>query len=315
MTITEALQEKNKQRVEAETKADKRTRELHLALPALKELDKQLAACGPALVKVMMSKDRQALEALETENRALQEKRRRLLAENGYRPNEDDPVYACTVCGDSGYVEMKLCDCVRKRIAMERYTATGLGKGLLGKSFDNFSLHYYTGEEKSHMQTLLSICRSYAEGFDENARPLLFMGKTGLGKTHLSAAIASTVAQKGYDVLYETAQKLIDRYEVSRFGGDDSGIIERYESCDLLLIDDLGTERTTQYTAATFFNLLNTRLLNERPIIINTNLNRPQLEKMYGERILSRLLGEFRVLKFVGTDVRMQKVTTGKADK
>lgn len=314
MTITEALQEKDRQRAAAEAKADERTRELHRALPALEELDKRLSACGPALVKVVMSKDAEALKALETENRALQEQRRRLLTENGYRPDEDDPAYACPVCRDSGYAGLKLCDCVRRRLAVDRYTSTGLGKGLLEKTFDNFSLRYYTGEDKPHMETVLAICRTYAERFDENARPLLFLGKTGLGKTHLSAAIAATVAKKGYDVLYETAQKLFDRYEAARFGRDGSGTTERYESCDLLLIDDLGTECASQYTSATFFNLLNTRLLNGKPLIINTNLSRAQLEKAYGERVLSRLLGDFRVLKFVGTDVRMQKVTSGKTD-
>lgn len=314
MTITEALQEKTKQRAEAEAKADARTRELHRALPALEELDRQLAAFGPALVKVMLRKDRQALQALEAENRALQAKRRQLLTENGYRPDEDEPVYTCPACRDSGYVELKLCDCVRQRLAVGLYTSTGLGKGLLGKTFDNFSLRYYTGEEKQHMETVLSICRSYAERFDENAKPLLFLGKTGLGKTHLSAAIAMTVAKKGYDVLYETAQKLFDRYEAARFGRDSSGAIERYENCDLLLIDDLGTECASQYTSATFFNLLNTRLLNGKPIIINTNLTRAALEKTYGERVLSRLLGDFRVLRFVGTDVRMQKVTAGNTE-
>lgn len=315
MTIIEALQEKDRQRAEAEAKADARTRELQRAIPALEELDKQLSACGPMLAKIMMSRDAEALKALEEENRTLQEKRRQLLAENGYRPQEDDPVYTCPVCRDTGYVGLKLCDCVRKRMAVELYTSTGLGKGLFDKTFDNFSLRFYTGEDKSHMETVLSICRSYAEKFDENARPLLFLGKTGLGKTHLSAAIASTVAQKGYDVLYETAQRLFDRYESSRFGRDDSGMTERYESCDLLLIDDLGTECASQYTSATFFNLLNTRLLNGRPIIINTNLNRAQLEKAYGERVLSRLLGDFRVLKLMGTDVRMQKVAEGKGNK
>lgn len=313
MTITEALQEKDRQRAEAEAKADERTRKLHFALPALKELDEQLASCGPALVQVMMRKDRQALQALEAENRALQEKRRQLLVKNGYRPDEDEPAYTCPVCKDSGYVGLKLCDCVRRRMAVELYTSTGLGKGLLGKTFDNFSLRYYTGEDKQHMETVLSICRAYAEQFDETARPLLFLGKTGLGKTHLSAAIAMTVAQKGYDVLYETAQKLFDRYEAARFGRDNDRMTERYESCDLLLIDDLGTECASQYTSATFFNLLNTRLLNGQPIIINTNLNRAALEKTYGERALSRMLGDFRVLKFVGTDVRMQKVTSGNA--
>lgn len=311
MTVTEALQEKSRLQAEAETKADQRTRALHRALPELKTLDEQLSAFGPALVKAVIGKDPGAMKQLESENRALQAKRRQLLTENGYRPDEDEPLYACKRCRDSGYVNLKLCDCVRSLVAMDRYTSAGLGKGLSGKTFENFSLRFYLEEDRKHMETVLSICRSYAEQFDENARPLLFIGKTGLGKTHLSAAIAATVAKKGYDVLYETAQKLFDRYEAARFGRDSSGMTERYESCDLLLIDDLGTECGSQYASSAFFNLLNTRLLNGQPIIINTNLNRPQLEKAYGERVLSRLLGDFRVLRFVGTDVRMQKVTAG----
>lgn len=314
MTVTEALQEKSRLRAEAEAKADERTRALHRALPALEKLDKQLSAFGPALVKAVIGKDQATLERLEAENRALQEQRRRLLTENGYRPDEDEPIYHCAVCRDSGYVDLKLCDCVRSLVAVGLYTSAGLGKGLFGKTFENFSLRFYTGEDRKHMETILSICRGYAEQFDTDARPLLFVGKTGLGKTHLSAAIAATVAKKGYSVLYETAQKLFDRYEAARFGRDGSGMTERYETCDLLLIDDLGTECGSQYTSATFFNLLNTRLLNRQPIIINTNLNRPQLEKAYGERVLSRLLGDFRVLQFVGTDVRMQKVKAGMTD-
>lgn len=314
MTVTEALQEKDRLRGDAEAKADARTRELYRVLPALEDLDKALAACGPALVRAAMGGNSAALQQIEQENLALQEKRRSLLVQHGYRPDEDAPVYACASCKDSGYIGLKLCDCVRRRVAMDAYTSAGLGKGLLEKTFDNFSLRFYTGEDRAHMETVLAICRKYAEQFDENARPLLFMGKTGLGKTHLSAAIAGTVAKKGYRVLYETSQKLFDRYEAARFGRDDSGMIERYESCDLLLIDDLGAECGSQYTAATFFNLLNTRLINGKPILINTNLTRPQLEKAYGERVLSRLLGDFRVLRFAGTDVRMQKITTGNAE-
>lgn len=312
MTVTEALHEKDRQRNDAENAADERTRALYRVLPALEEIDRSLAACGPALAFAVLGKDPDALKKIEAENLALQEKRRALLVQHGYRPDEDAPVYSCDACKDSGYVDMKLCDCVRRRIALDAYTSAGLGKGLMEKTFENFSLRFYTGEERKHMETILSICRKYAEQFDENARPLLFTGKTGLGKTHLSAAIAGTVARKGYRVLYETSQKLFDNYEAARFGRDNSGTVDRYETCDLLLIDDLGAECGSQYTAATFFNLLNTRLINGQPIIINTNLTRPQLEKAYGERVLSRLLGDFRVLQFRGTDVRMQKITGDK---
>jgi len=179
----------------------------------------------------------------------------------------------------------------------------------MDKSFENFSLQYYSGEDRTRMETILASCKKYAQTFDDNARSLLFMGKTGLGKTHLSAAIAGAVAMKGYRVLYETSQKLFDTYEAARFGRENAPDTDKYVNCDLLIIDDLGAECGSQYTAATFFNLLNTRLIEGKPILINTNLNRPQLEKAYGERVLSRLLGEFRVLLFTGKDVRMQRLS------
>ncbi len=314
MKVIEALQRKDEQRAEAESAARLRTEELYRTLPALRTLDKRLAAHGPAIAKRIFTKDHEGLARLEAENRSLQEQRKQLLVQNGYRPDEDAPVYRCAVCRDRGEVNGSLCACVRKLVALDRYTSAGLGKGLLDKTFDNFSLRYYTGEDRAHMKTLLAICRKYAGTFGEDSRSLLFLGSTGLGKTHLSAAIAGEIAMKGWDVLYETSQKLFDRYEAARFSQGASDMPERYESCDLLVVDDLGAECASKYTAATFFNLLNTRLINGKPMLINTNLNRPQLEKTYGERVLSRLLGEFRVLRFVGTDVRMQKVAGGASE-
>ncbi len=310
ITITEALHYKDRQRAEAEAKADARTAELCKEIPALAKLDKELAACGPALVAAAVGGDKARLAEIEAHNLALQQKRCELLTLHGYKPDEDAPVYSCEICSDSGYTDGKLCACVKKRLSVEAYTSAGLGKGLMDKTFDNFSLQYYSGEDRARMESILSGCKKYAQNFGEDSRSVLFMGKTGLGKTHLSAAIAGAVAMKGYRVLYETSQKLFDTYEAARFGRDNAPDTDKYLNCDLLIIDDLGAECGSQYTAATFFNLLNTRLIEGKPILINTNLNRPQLEKMYGERVLSRLLGEFRVLLFAGKDVRMQKLST-----
>lgn len=310
ITTTEALQKKAKLRAEAEAKADARTAALCREIPALAKLDRELAACGPALIAAAIGKDLAKLKEIEAHNLALQEKRKNLLVAHGYKPNEDAPVYDCALCSDSGYVKSSLCVCVKKQIALSAYASAGLGKGLIGKTFENFSLRYYEGEELSRMETILAICKKYAQNFSKDAQSLLFMGKTGLGKTHLSAAIAREVAAKGYSVLYETSQKLFDTYEAARFAREGAPSTEKYETCDLLIIDDLGAECGSQYTAATFFNLLNTRLIEGKPILINTNLNRPQLEKAYGERVLSRLLGEFRVLLFAGKDIRMQKLSS-----
>ena len=308
MTLIEALHIKDKQKTQAEERAEARTRELYKAVPSLAEVDKRLAESGPAMVKAALSGDPAALEEIKQTNLQLQEQRRELLTSHGFRPDEDAPVYTCAECSDTGYVGQKVCTCVRKEITLSAYTASGLGKGLVDKTFDNFFLRYYDGEDKDRMATVLEKCKGYAKNFTPESPSLLFMGKTGLGKTHLSAAIAGAVAAKGYRVVYETSQKLFDTYEAARFGRENAPDTEKYESCDLLLIDDLGAECGSQYTAATFFNLLNTRLMENKPTLINTNLNRAQLEKNYGERVLSRLLGEFRVLLFAGKDVRMQKL-------
>ena len=308
MTLIEALHIKDKQKSQAEERAEARTRELYKAVPSLAEVDKRLAESGPAMVKAALSGDPAALEEIKQTNLQLQEQRRELLTSHGFRPDEDAPVYTCAECSDTGYVGQKVCTCVRKEITLSAYTASGLGKGLIDKTFDNFLLRYYDGEDKDRMATVLEKCKGYVKNFTPESPSLLFMGKTGLGKTHLSAASAGAVAAKGYRVVYETSQKLFDTYESARFGRENAPDTEKYETCDLLLIDDLGAECGSQYTAATFFNLLNTRLMENKPTLINTNLNRAQLEKNYGERVLSRLLGEFRVLLFAGKDVRMQKL-------
>jgi DNA replication protein DnaC len=309
MTVTQALHIKDKQRAEAEAKAEARTIALCKEIPALSEIDRKLAAYGPALVGFAIAGDREGLARLEQENLELQERRKQVLIAHGYRENEDAPVYQCPVCSDSGYTKGSLCVCVKKQLTLSAYASAGLGKGLIDKTFDNFSLKYYTGEDLTRMEKVLSICKEYVQTFTPTSQPLLFLGKTGLGKTHLSAAIAGGVAAKGYKVIYETSQKLFDTYEAARFARENAPDTEKYGECDLLLIDDLGAECGSQYTAATFFNLLNTRLMEGKPTVINTNLNRPQLEKTYGERVLSRLLGEFRVLLFTGSDVRMQKLS------
>lgn len=308
MTLLEALHIKDKQRNQAEEQAEAKSRRLYAELPELADVDKRLAESGPAMVKAALSGDPAALEEIKQANLKLQVMRRDLLVSHGYRPDEDAPVYTCAECSDTGYVGQKTCMCVRKEITLSAYVSAGLGKGLIDKTFDNFSLQYYTGEDRARMEKNLAACKDYVATFTPESKPMLFMGKTGLGKTHLSAAIAGAVAAKGYRVIYETSQKLFDTYEAARFGRDNAPDTEKYEACDLLLIDDLGAECGSQYTAATFFNLLNTRLMENKPTLINTNLNRAQLEKNYGERVLSRLLGEFRVLLFAGKDVRLQKL-------
>jgi len=310
MTKEEALQQKSRLRAKALQTARTRTEELYALYPELRALDDELSAVGPGIALSTIRKDRETLDALKEKGPRLLEKRAKILQSHGLRPDEDRPAFSCPKCEDTGYCLLELCDCVKSMLFTERYHSAGLGKGLSDKTFANFSMRYYGGKDADVMNRILRICETYADTFTKDSQSMLFLGKTGLGKTHLSAAIAGAVAQKGFFVLYESSQKLFDSYEQGRFGTKQDAMdrMDDYESCDLLLIDDLGAECASQYTAASFFNLLNGRLINGKPTIISTNLTTAALEKQYGERVLSRLLGEFRVLQFVGQDIRMQKV-------
>ena len=163
------------------------------------------------------------------------------------------------------------------------------------------------------MAEILALCRQYADNFDERSENLFMTGNTGLGKTHLSLAIAGEVIRKGYDVIYNSAQNLFNELQKEYFGKPETR--GQYESlvleCDLLIIDDLGVEFSTQFTRAELYNILNTRLNAHLPTIISTNLDYKEIEEQYTMRVSSRLIGEFLRLKFIGGDVRQEKLRRG----
>ncbi len=181
------------------------------------------------------------------------------------------------------------------------------------KIFEAFSLDYYPPAALDRMRHNLQMLKSFADTFGEGEpKSWLLFGATGLGKTHLSTAVAKTVLDRGYDVVYETAQNFFSDFEAERFhsyGQDAPASTARYFSCDLLILDDLGTELTNQFTVSCLYNLINSRIISGRSTIINTNLPSAELRKRYDDRITSRLLGEYKPLVFRGKDIRSQKLT------
>ena len=159
------------------------------------------------------------------------------------------------------------------------------------------------------MEKTLQTCRRYAYSFTEKSENLLFSGDTGLGKTFLSACIARTVADRGYSVVYESAGHLFTNLERAKFSGDESARedIRKYSQCDLLIVDDLGTEMPGQFTTAALYALVNDRLLTGKPMIVSTNLTIDELSRRYSPQILSRLRGSFRRVAFIGEDIRVLK--------
>ncbi len=304
----------------AQRAADGRREEVHARIPELRELDSQLSSFGLRILKQAMEggETATAVEKLHEENRRILERRRELLLQNGYPEDYCRPRYECEKCNDSGYVDLKMCVCMRKKLIEAGMEASGLGGLLKKQSFENFSLDYYRRDAKQYelMKRCFEKLRAYANEFtlseERQSESVLLIGGTGLGKTHLSSAIARTVIERGYDVFYNSAVGMISDFEYRRFGNGiavgDADNTERYVSCDLLIIDDLGTEVVNQFTQSTLYYVINARLNMNRPTVISTNLKAEDMVKLYADRITSRLMGEFLVFPFYGEDVRKQKL-------
>ncbi len=303
MTLNEALNIKTEKRMAAIEIADSKRKELQMKIPRVAELDKAIRAIP---LRMMSGED---VQALKEESKALRAERGKVLSAYGYSPDYDEPVFECKLCNDGGYVGLKLCSCIRALISERKYSESRLAGGLLDKTFDSFSLSYYEGEDRKKMEGIVNGCKNYADTFPKDSSAgLLFLGGTGLGKTHLSAAIANIIAGKGMSVVYESAQQIFDTCDAVRFNRMDISERIKYENCKLLIIDDLGAECITPYSVSSMTSLIDLRIVNGRKTIISTNLTPAAIRKTYGERMFSRLFGEFRALQFLGKDIRMQKI-------
>ena len=237
-----------------------------------------------------------------------------ILKAGGYPEDYCDIHYHCEKCSDTGYVGIDICDCLRRELIYVSLENSGLYNLVKEQTFETFSLDYYEKDARLRMSQNLNILRDFASTFKpKESDSFLFLGATGLGKTHLSSAVARTVIEKGAYVVYESSIKLFGDYEMRRFGNsgyysDTDDDIERYIDCDLLIIDDLGCEMTNQFTISCLYNLINTRMMQHKSTIISTNLSQTELRKRYTDRIASRLFSEYRPLLFIGLDVREQKI-------
>ncbi len=301
----------------ARQSAEERTAEVEAAIPALSDVNRQIGALGASMFSVALKEGASGIETVKEKMEALRARRRTLLLENGYPEDYCTVKYECPLCGDTGYVDCKMCACMKRDLVMAAYETSGLGRLLSEQTFDNFNLDYYNGnpQYRQCMQINAAYMQRYAQTFslpDGAPESLLLMGGTGLGKTHLSTAVARCVIDKGYDVRYVTAINLLADFEAKRFGSagaDADDATADYLSCDLLILDDLGTEVGNQFTLSCIYNLIDSRLNSGLPTVISTNLGQQELRSRYNDRVTSRLLGAFRLLFFRGTDVRIQKLS------
>lgn len=298
-------------RAEAEGAAKRNLARLYEKNAEVKAIDAALAKTGLELVRIALSKGdvKGELSRVRAENEALQASRRQALENMGLACDYTDVKYTCPICNDTGYTEKGMCVCMRRLLTEEGFRSSGLGGLIEKQSFANFSLHFYKGEDLEAVSYALDAAKAFAEDFERTHKNLLFIGGTGLGKTHLSTAIARRAIERGQDVVYETAQNVIADFEYDRFrrGYEEEERSRKYLEADLLIIDDLGAELTNQFTVSALYNIINTRINQGKSMIVSTNLGQRGLLERYDERITSRLFGEFYPFLFKGKDIRGQK--------
>lgn len=298
--------------------ADERRMQIHAEIPEIFEIDRVLSRTGMDIMAVISRGGADAtaqIAELEARNASLIQKREELLAAHGYAKNYTDVQYECERCGDTGYVGTAMCECMKKALAKAGYASSGLG-ALIGKqTFDNFEYGFYSDADGMRARVRMSVdmLRGFADGFDdETYKNFIITGSSGLGKTHLSTAVAQRVIDRGYDVLYVSAVGMMSDFEEKRFGSSTNmsktNDVSRYYEADLLIIDDLGTEVVNKFTQSYFYEVINSRINARKCTIINTNLSPKEIMELYTERIASRVLGEYQPIRFTGVDIRKQKV-------
>lgn len=307
-------------------RANQRQRQEHVygQYPRVQELDNEIRG---TMAQVMNQAFRHgedpaaAITQVQKKNMALQHERNAILISAGYGPEYLAEGPMCRKCSDTGYVGEKMCSCLEKICQEEqRKELTSLLSSSLG-SFDDFSLDYYSTlrdpglgiSPREQMEIIYEIAVNYARKFNLHSRSLLMNGGTGLGKTFLSACIARQVVSMGYSVVYDTAIHVFSCLEKQKFGNaseEEKRMAERIMECDLLILDDLGTEMPTAFVSPALYSIVNGRILEGRPTIISTNLSLGELSRRYSPQIASRLMGEYQNLLFLGQDIRIQKANT-----
>lgn len=313
--VRRARRELESRRADFESRQQARLLEIYEKLPRVREIDMQLRSSMVAAAQAAFLGGSGAMEQAKQANLQLQQERRALIAA-AFSPEYLDDGPVCSHCGGSGYIGSTMCTCLAQLCRQEQKKELSL-LACGEYSFADFHLEYYPDtvdpkygvSPRAIMSRNVSLCRKYADGFSPVSGNLLFNGSTGLGKTMLSACIARAAAEKGYSVAYETASHLFAKLERDRFHPDEESAAEtkKLTDCDLLILDDLGTELPGNFTVAALYTLLNDRLLAGKPMIISTNLNMDEIRARYSPQIASRLQGSFQLLPFVGEDIRVLK--------
>ena len=304
-----------------EKRFEEKLQRVYLKSPAIRILDDEILANMHELFSVALSPDGHCqIEEFRLKNLSLQEERQVALVDAGFAENFLDDEYMCQSCRDTGYIELEICGCLAEIYKEKQISSLSNLLKLGNETFDSFDLAYYSDvptegssvSPRRAMEVIYEYCIEYARKFGSNLTSLFFNGSPGLGKTFLSACIAKVVSESGYSVVYDMASSLFLKFEEAKFmsindRAEPKEDTNRILNCDLLILDDLGTELTTSFTISALYEIINTRLIYGKKTIVSSNLTIDELRTRYSEQIMSRLEGEYEVLTFRGEDIRRKR--------
>ena len=313
------MREYSRRQSQVQHDLEERRKEAFIRVPRLLEIDQEVAALSARKARSLLQGKSDTVEDLKKDVATLAQERRTLLRSNGFSDDYLEPHYFCPLCQDTGYVDGQKCSCFKKSEVELLYTQSNLKEILKKENFEHFSFDWYSDTMKNEAtgltarETANNTARNFVDDFDKRAQNLFLYGSTGVGKTFLSHCIASELLKTAHCVLYFSAFDLFDRLAQTAFSrksetdpGDDFIL-----DCDLLIIDDLGTELTNSFVSSQLFLCINERISRRKSTIISTNLKLEDFSATYSERTFSRIASNYQMLKLIGKDIRIQKIFLG----
>ena len=291
----------------------KRFDEVYAKIPEYKTLEESIPTVSMSYTRRLLDGDAAARDALKASLAEISSKKKQLLLQNGFPEDYLEMQYNCPACKDTGYIGGEKCYCLKKQILSVSYEQSNIAKLLETDNFSTLSEEYYEGEDLLHFREAVALCHNIVDNFESNKENLLLYGSVGVGKSFLSCCIAKELLDKGYSVLYFSSSHLFDVLAENDFRKDSKENLytskEDIYNCDLVVIDDLGTEITNSFVFTSLFSLITERILRNKATIISTNLTLKHLMDLYSDRIFSRITAKYKLCKLSGPDIRIYKKT------
>lgn len=316
------LREYDARRLKNKHDLDQRIEHANHLIPELKLFEEKIISLSAESGRLALRGDDSGLRALKSQLQNLQSQKKQLLINHQLPADYLDMQYQCSKCQDTGYINNEKCSCFKQAIADLMYSDSNIKTILASENFSRFSFEYYSDDyidealglsPLSNIQKVVAYCKSFIKHFQAHHDNLLLIGNTGVGKTFLANCIAKELLDRGYTVIYLTAFRLFDILEKHKFSRDEedsytaSNQFDYILDCDLLIIDDLGTELNNAFTNSQLYLIINERLLRQKSIVISTNLSLPNINSVYGERVFSRIVSNYSVHRIIGEDIRLHK--------